>query len=869
MGKTFLPKSKEQETREIQRSQTVFDKGMMPDAIPNKVAQGAVMELINARAKGDNIEGRNGSVLFSDIVLPNVYEGMTITRTGNVIVVNSGQIIDSDYIGYKFTAQNGDIMFIINIDSVTGDIIVDGKMTPAENPITYFGVNMRGVINAEYFDVLSRRTYYQIGHEIYYRVGSDAVWFKVNIIGRSPSNEESSFFNVDDNILLVNTNGIYRIHIEDLRSMAINMASQLPYYKLNINPDIIGAGLSAYSYSYSYSTIYGNYYRDRREEDAFLFYESAPYYQVGNIEKTPADYLEYPYMTDGLHRDYTQIESRTSVDDSWRIIVNFTDEFNSPQDYKELSDGEYDPYFHIDVEIDGLVKTYLVRPDFYSAYSMEQVAGSINAAMAMHDVNLACRFGSYDGENSFYFYHANEAAIISVNDVTEDTTIGFNMFQKVDDDSDPATPDVVVCLSTDNVEHDMGNLIQWFRYPEGASVVSHYSVYRSKDIFPHTQELPDLTDPRMQNNPELFALIDDIPVCKMTKGTLRADGVFTCPGDQNYNYNKFDVSDIGNTVYTLDGAVSFKILGRIKGSQDSFITDYSDTMEYIDSYFFFGSEQAGLVNCVNGLVTSTAITFFSDDVDRLIFFADGDLGVIDKVIDANTVQLKDYKTRGDIHAQTRPVSRAFYDTVNDIIQNEYLRYNPLNMRFNLPLIGASVSSINKGILMLAATNSVKVRYTSTAIVSRIGYYNAALQYNEEFESGIKAITSIGDMLCVFTFNTTHSFMAAQAKITTNEFGESVTVLPEPYLVSGTIGMRNTGSWDYAGKDTMVIITNEPSLRFFDGLNYKESLTDGLIQESYFEKFSDTVLVSYNPTRGITLWGTNAEEVDDGNNTLYN
>jgi hypothetical protein len=471
---------------------------------------------------------------------------------------------------------------------------------------------------------------------------------------------------------------------------------------------------------------------------------------------------------------------------------------------------------------------------------MTGVAEAITDALRQIDTGLSCRFGSISDSGDsetlvLYIYHVLFYYSITVGSATG---VGYDMFLAGNS-----------CLATDNVSVGMGHQLNYLRYPEDNRMITHYSIYRSKDILPHVEEFPDITDPRLQNNPDTFALIEDVPACKVfTASVTGATGVMV-------STEGFDIADVGNEVTTADGLNTFTVTGIVHSTTNTYTTDYSG-LDIGSTNFYMAADDYCVINKTDNEITSSpGYTFTVADIGKVIFYLDGTISYITGINGSGNATTTDEVPKIAVAACLNPVPRVFYDTVSDVTQNAYLASTPLNMRFYDKLDITALSSVNSGILMTASDRGEEIKYCNTDKVYRIGYYNSAFQYNNNILRNITAIITVGDKLCVFTDIDTYSFNVKQGEQITTDYGESFFIVPEPIKLSGSIGLRNRQSWDYAMKDNIVMVTSEPAIRYFNGNEYGDNLADGSIQKTYIKKLANSEVVSYSATNGVTIWGS--------------
>ena len=203
-----------------------------------------------------------------------------------------------------------------------------------------------------------------------------------------------------------------------------------------------------------------------------------------------------------------------------------------------------------------------------------------------------------------------------------------------------------------------------------------------------------------------------------------------------------------------------------------------------------------------------------------------------------------------------PTSRQFYDTINDRVQNGYLRSWSLGTRYYTPMPNTNISAYTNGILMSAIRDDNIIHYSDTNRFRTIGYHNELYQSNNKLEKGIRCILVVNNLFGIFTGSETFNINPKQGQVFENEFGEFYTFLPDPFLVNGNIGVSHQFKWTYGDRGDVLMVTNEPAVRFFNGTQYERDHSKEAVKITELEQMSPMMVVAYNTNDGVLMWGSN-------------
>ncbi|MCP5006614.1 MAG: hypothetical protein GY941_22130 [Planctomycetes bacterium] len=408
-------------------------------------------------------------------------------------------------------------------------------------------------------------------------------------------------------------------------------------------------------------------------------------------------------------------------------------------------------------------------------------------------------------------------------------------------------------LVSDNIKGQMGNTVQTLRYPKDRKDLTHYSVYRTKDIYPYTTEPHMITDGRYTDSakPNLFAWVNDVPACVVkTIRPVATDGTI-----YDLLYTKdFTSQDVGNQCYFIGVDTVCDI--KLDGNNNVYLEQVSgDPLTLFQDYYsYFGtSDVAELSTDDTGLITGT--TFTLEDAGKTLFWANGTLSTIAEVSDAGVATTVDKTPRPLQGCAWNPTSRVYHDTNSDVIVDANTGIWPLGTRYYEPLKGSQIATYNNGVLMTAIQDTNDIHFSKTGDFRYIGYHHSVYEKNQSIEGGIRCMFTVNDMMCVLTQNSTHNFNPKAMQIVEDtQFGEYYLAAGEPYLVHSNIGTTHQFKWKYGEKGDVMVLTNEPAVRFFNGHSYNKNLADGRIQHTELQKMAQVMILSYSPTGGIHLWG---------------
>ncbi len=833
--KRFSPATEQFDERLIVRKQEAFQGGTVSDIAAEDIPYNAVARLVNARGHKNAIRGRTGVSEWSSMTIPETGSFGAVYDSVAGTLKNSGSFVVGD-VGSTYYGDNGDILFVKEYVSAT---TMKVKASSGLENTTYTSGKLVPRINAQFFDSLNSVRYFLIGSKVYARIGRESQWIEYTILGSQPANTTSQMFKLKDKIVLTNSSGVFMLNGVYDGKYGWKTNDVLPEHKLDMrSPEISATRPSAYNYLYTYTRLNGNYEEDRNSIDTYTEIETPPLLVEADIVPHSG------YDPEVLNTDYTTIHTNEPIHSlkkqEWGIGVP---DFNTYINWVSLSEDNHNP--SIQLVVSG--NKQAVYFDFANAESMDDVTGSLQRGLKdystgfsvlrkiVHDPDAVLPIPT--DRNVFVIYHSDPDFIWSISSA---------------ETSSPDTADLVLnkaLISVPSIE-TMGVTIGEFRYPENRHDITHYSAYRTKDIYPYTLDPVDLTDPRIGNSSNIYSWVADIPVIDVLGGSIstQAGGWILDLAEAVGDYL------IGST-YTISDTTpltKFKVESKVSDVQYVCSLVQGVLQDYFSSTFFTGTDTEVTASKVGQDISFTGYTPVESDIGKPVFWSDGTVSYL-----SSTTTTIDSNTKSSQKAYINPTSRKWYDTMSDNIRDGYAEYLTLKTRFYDKLPQSNLAAYNKGLLVLALRDYNKIYYTGTSDVTTIGYHHPN-QANDSIEKGIRCLFVVGDVFSCLTTSSTHTINPKQATVIEDDYGAFYTLMPDAFLVNGSIGAASQFRWAQGEKGDVMVVTNEPAVRFFDGTSYTANLADGKIQHTELQLMNENMLTSYSSTGGIHIWGFRSE-----------
>ena len=199
-------------------------------------------------------------------------------------------------------------------------------------------------------------------------------------------------------------------------------------------------------------------------------------------------------------------------------------------------------------------------------------------------------------------------------------------------------------------------------------------------------------------------------------------------------------------------------------------------------------------------------------------------------------------------------SRTYFDTVTETTLSSRTRAFPLQSRFFKELPNSSIGKLVPGFVMCSNPGDNVVNYCAIGegFEYLIGYHHPTYQFINIKDSFV-GFADIPDNLVVFGRNNTFTI---PLNIVEERTDEEVAAIVQ--VISGiTTADKNIGAYSQSGiqeleKGKLVVVTNEPGIRIFDGGGYSSSISSMRVSK-ILQKIKSSVVAVYSLLTGFVFW----------------
>lgn len=831
--------SSNRQNRKLERKNQASFVGIYEDEPANTIPQNTLAKAINCICKGNSVEPRNGTRRYTDLVFPAI-EGRTgyaahkvITSNGAFIVSDSGDIFSEDDVSNLFGWDNG------LYDEITGYISPTRVRVRDSDENTGTNCFVRGRLNL--WNYHSKRNVWviQLGREFYTADIGITNLTKVIIFSRSlPNNTFSDFKEFDEDCLINNSGGLFKILLEKNPPTAYRVNTDIPTQKILSN-QAQGDRNHKYRYFYSMSYIDENTNFSNRNTPSKIQTESGlNAYNYENVEEGDWSIINTEEPIGRGVETYGILNGGTLIGDYvdplyWSAITNATCRFN----FNQLGFAE-------------------VIFDFSNATTMNDIAQIIQNNIQVYFPFATCEYVSTGGIPRLQLTSGKEqegsVSICQegVGGTPSGDDLGFTVAGGATTTSHRINKPKIVRGLTVPLYNGVSDTWQWHW--------NRYSVYRTADYGPDGLHLKT-NGIQTVNSPDFIVWVKDLRV-SASFIARRVNGIIEVRAGE---YGQFEKADEGSVVEFEDGA-RFEIVEN--GYIDEKHVRYSDGDYYRDvspwQAACIGNGRVARVDKNGRIITrhpgSVGTAFTVDDVRKPIVFPNGAVSYIKRFVSANSVEVYDTVSWTETAITLDPTYRNFNDVVSDSVLYGYSTAWTSKNRLFVPLKISNIVSIQPGFLLTAASGDKEIRYCQLELSYRqfAGYHNYEYQkiVLEDVIIDIHDFPDRYSALCertIYTGVTNNSF-----ELTVESTLQKIFQLNDPEKVAD-FGMSNAGSKCKIGKGVIRFVTNLNEVIDFDGFNYGEDLTT---DKEGLRKFRNAIRKSvkryasvYSRETGYLLW----------------
>lgn len=806
--RSYSPRTRQFDERPISRAQDNFMAGMFDDIPASNIPENGVAYLKNATNYGDRISGRRGSKIWGNYSTSTPSAGLPVLESNiesdtEDTIENGIRTVTKIGIGYVFTSDDVGRYLKVNdkweeiIEVVSGWQVKTKTNNTYIKPVTSTNIySLRDKVNGVYFHKRQKKIVLHIGDKLY--VSSDlyvSSW--VEIIPSTPfllSNNPSNFDEYNNTVVIFDSDGIY----------SSDISSNTPYYhKTNADIPAFSTVGSYEDPDYETNTHVRRYLRSMsRYPDTSVNVDKLTSYPV--LESGSNGYDDYgrDFFDVGVVKDDTFTDTDAFNEEViWNIIPPIT--------------------------FDGgtcLIDTQWSTHSIYSTLNVSDNA----LAVGVTDNNIERYVWNDDVPVCIPLkleYISDDGSIGHILKVIEGTVtkreIGttFTIKTTLNIDTDDC---VMASLSV--------RIIDVYTNGSGLFITVDDSAAFTPLI--NTDNSPIYPDP-----------VGDAE--RITAGTLMVGSIGY--GDSAY----VDVEDGFITISNIRYSSPYDPLETTSfDGIHGYLTKSKTTTETIGfpEQIRKGTQlvlSSGRKVTVEQRNAKDIIKIYETDITEtgtVIGFPRYKKSEGGVVVDLTETELVTYN------------NRAFYDQLSEDELRTRISVFPLYNRFYTALPSGNIGKIINGFGFVSTVDENKVYYSSIPddYEYMFGYSHPTYQLFR-IKDTIKGFGVVPDNLVVFGSNSTHTVpLNVTSERQLPDIGVTIPVISGQTEVDVNIGAFSQGGIQGSEKGKLVVITNEPAIRVFNGRQYSSNISSQRISK-ILKSVKSTFLSVYSTLTGFIFW----------------
>lgn len=820
--------SNKQDRRLEKKPQGVFN-DVIEEEPPSTLPNGALAKAINCICHGNDVEPRNGCILYTTDRFPGIpgRSGYSARKEGNIIISESGDIFNKDDVSNLWAWPNG------LYDEMTNYISSTRMQVRDSDPNSGSGCFMRGKINLWEWYKKTEIWILQLGEQFWTANRELTTFTQVLIISSDrPSNSFSEMVEFEEFALIENSGGQYKIVVGDMPPTAYRTNSNIPTIKVESNNGD-GEKNHKYRYMYAMARLEGtNLFRNRNE----LFGSS--YTQI--LTESGVNRYYYPGNEDGEEEgDWSINNTDNPIGDgtqNYGVLESGAGLVVNPVAWALIDDAT----IQININNLGLVNVVF---DFSNVVTMDDVADVMQTAIRRHFPSATV---DYLGEGTTPILRITSGRVAG-GDVAYCS------------EGQGGTPSVVTLALSQaagatktNPAIDTPFTVRGFNVPYVGITTdrqwhwTHYVVYRTPDYGPDGTHLKP-NGKATVNSPDDVIWSKDLRVAAAFIARRHNGVIQLQPGQEG---GEFEKADEGSVVEFEDGG-RYECVLYIDNKNMSYrgLREY-----YLDNSpwmaAMIGNGRVKRINKNGTTITrypgSQGTGFTQDDVRKPIWFPNGTYSYIRTVVDANTVEVWDDRNWIDTPYGTGITLDPTYRNYRDIVSDEklfgYGRAWTCKNRFFTSTKVADMISRQPGFILTAPRHGKEINYVQLELSYRqfIGYHNADYQ-KTKLEDQILALEDFPNRysaICEASIFTGVTNNAVELRVPRTL--QLIFQLSDPEKVAD-FGIMDAGSIKRVGEGQIRFIDNLDEIRDFDGINYGPDLA---VTKNGLKKIQRTIRSSY-------------------------
>lgn len=218
------------------------------------------------------------------------------------------------------------------------------------------------------------------------------------------------------------------------------------------------------------------------------------------------------------------------------------------------------------------------------------------------------------------------------------------------------------------------------------------------------------------------------------------------------------------------------------------------------------------------------------------------------------VTVADSTLRTSLACASDPYSRKYMDSINDDVLTDRRSSWPCDLRLYDPIPASNIVAICPGVMVAGLRDGTDVYYSPMAksFEHYAGYYYASDHYLT-VKDKIQHIIELADSAVIFCSNSTHSIDTNRMDIQEiKDIGIAIAKITGQSVRDKAIGITHFSSACKSPTGGIIVITNEPGIRVFDGVKYGENYASGKIGD-ILKKARRIYSIGWDQITGLNFW----------------
>ncbi|MGW8324072.1 MAG: hypothetical protein ACWGNI_00120 [Desulfobacterales bacterium] len=830
-------------------NQTNFGDGLVKNAPHEDIPQTAVAGLVNAHSFDTEIQPRLAAWLWADLQPPawrsscgDALSNLYMTKVNNVVTCDEA-VFNYDSVSCYIAWPTGDGDYYH--DEISEYIsTTQVRMALSGIDRASDGCYIHGRLNIEKWHKIQRKVVWQFGKRIYTSNYDYASYSECLCVSRRmPSNVISDFDNMDDDGMIGNSNGIFRLNFDQAVGILWRANGPVPTVLLNERHRRKEHSYR-YDYLYSMARLSGAGIRDRTTSEVKILQQSGTVEL--NLSVTPnRDYSTYwtekPIGNNGSDEKIGSRLRCGRLSDAYKD-PNFYRTIVAPGASFKFTHNEYEAEFLVDMSATGT-----------NVQNMHEVASTLQGAI---NTLFPWIIVKYKDDNYFEFTTGRErnASISYLGAGTNGTNIASILQGTQGDgatinDSWSYTEPLQVGIFTIPQDQDH---YEWHW--------NHYTRWRTTDISVNG------ATPRTTENGEELA-----PLQFVWDGDFRVAGAFYASktnGIVTALVGTFEKADEGTPLKWEDGDTE-TIIEYLSPKRVRVGTDYYGGSKPLQACAIGGgrvmrASQTGDIITLHNVYTDDHFSNTECDERKTIYWSTGYEVIIKEVISSNQVRVHDSFDREVQGITLDPICRVITDiTTDETLRNRMDEKHTglLNMRYKIAMPNCNILRIAPGIMVTAKRTDSFIYYCDLANNMKYcaGYHLKFEQTIDKIESAIQLIRVAPNYIYIWCSDSYWVIPTNNPDVQTlPEFGEWYTILHAD-IKDEYLGVVDWGSIEEIDKGTFELICHDMSVRQISNLKYGDDLTYNNLEQDIISKDLKECwnigASAYGRTLGHIFWRT--------------